>query len=214
MIAEQQWIYFYIWYHLERPIYVGQSVDPEKRAESHAKSVGKFGQFIRANECSYEILSIKVWDICQGHWANGIENGFMDLYKTRWPDGFNRQRAFSKGITNFAKLGAIRTQALYPGLAAENGRRFGRRAALRMHELHPEVAKNFGKLALIGAKRCQELHPNQLSEMGKKGGTRTKELHPEEVKKWASKAARVSSHNRWHLRRGIKKPGCALCEST
>src|ERR1022692_3870373 len=108
-LAEPHWIHFYLWRHLGRPIYVGQSVNVERRNKWRVvgKEKSSIGKFIAShiNECTLETLPDLAFDISQGDAANEIENELMDLYNTLYPNGFNMCKENGKGPLDFASLG-------------------------------------------------------------------------------------------------------------
>jgi hypothetical protein len=70
----------------------------------------------------------------------------------------------------------------------------------RTHELHPNLASENGR-------RSHKLHPDLASRTI----NRYQKLHPEIFSKAGRIGGPACAHLRWHVRRGITNPNCALC---
>ncbi len=146
-LKEPCWIYFYVWFWLSKPIYIGQSKNPKER--NHARRGDSLSKFVKAHpgECRFIVLEAKVWDIPEGRWANAIENSLMDLYETHFTfkkGGLNKRRAGDLGFLNLGKIGGKMVHILHPELAKKN--LFGRdKNGSTPQQLHPKLYKDLGK---------------------------------------------------------------------
>lgn len=90
------------------------------------------------------------------------------------------------------RKGALRIHELYPDLARENARKtglkFGSKGGRRVHELHPDLARANGRFGSMGGRRMHELHPDLARQNGRK-------------------AAHATNHRNRH----IVKPDCPFC---
>jgi hypothetical protein len=188
------WVYFYLWRHLGRPIYVGQTVDISIRTKQHLlpSADGTFQKFIKENDCICEELSIKVWDRPQGHYANGIENALMDLYNTLVPNGFNECYSAEKGPESSCALGA-------KNQAHEHKVRGGKISGAYMRDFRRDV------LIANGAK-------GRESGCSERGGKNRIKLHGNPATPEGCRKGALSRAHNAHIRNGIKKDWCNLCQ--
>lgn len=216
-MRKPQWIYFYLWKHGKRVVYIGQSICVESRNKFRETEDSRIGRFLRKHHCELQKLQdIRVWDVPQGKWANCIENALIDLYKTLVPFGCNGCYSTQKGLLNYAKLGqqalsreilssagakgARRAYALHPKLAFENGKRFAAYA-----HLGPSAQPHWAKVKggrIIGRRNVETGHWASL---------KTQEHQSKAGKAGARAGGGIAPHTRWHLKRGQTSLDCKFC---
>jgi hypothetical protein len=134
---------------------VGQTKNPKDR--NRGRELGKCNDAVtrfsneHPGECTYEVLDLRVWDIPVGHYANAIENAFMDTYETHIKYrtiGLNKCYEHEWGEINFCSIGGILGSRKNPGW-------FGR--------LSPEQKSSVSKNMTEGArKRWDSLSPEEM----------------------------------------------------
>jgi hypothetical protein len=192
------WVYFYLWRHLGRPIYVGQTSDVVERTKQHLlpSASSNFQKFLKKkiSECTCEDLNLRVWDKPQGHFANGIENAIMDLYETLSPSGFNECYSAEKGPNSPAALGS-KNQSRDDKVIG------GRIAGSIMRDFHRDILISNGAKGREGG--CSSRGGKKRIE--RYGNPAT----PEGCRKGALRRA----HNS-HVKNKIKKNWCNFCQES
>jgi hypothetical protein len=100
------------------------------------------------------------------------------------------------------KKAAERLHELHPTLARENGLKYGKQGGQRVHELHPGLASR-------AAKRAHELHPGLAARTMR----RTNELHPNLARENGLKYGRKAAHVQHHVNKGVVNPTCPYCQA-
>jgi hypothetical protein len=184
--------------------YVGQAVNVEWRHKAHCKSLGipfeRFMKEVGADKFTIEVLGSCV-DWPRGPKINALENHFMNVYETYFPDsgkGYNFGRAH--GFSSVVKYEAM--QAAQKAGALRNARNPRWLASLRARLRSPAYLatrqKMFADPAYQAKQKAgaQKLRLDPAWKVRHKAGMKKRSLNPE----WRVKVSTIALNQEWRAK--------------